>query len=256
MTNKEYHKHSAVGKSQLSKISRSPLHYKFELENKKESTATLNFGSAAHKWILEKETFYEEFAILPSGLNLKTKADREIRDYFLEINEDKIAISADEFEQIKEMREAIDSHPIARKLLTGRVEQSFFWNDADTGIECKCRPDCINDDLKVLVDYKTTRDCSGTRFERDCIKFAYDLQAGMYTEGIFNNELEQYGFSFVVQESSKPYAVRVYNCDIGFIQQGYEKFRDYIEILHSCLVTGNWYGYETELNVETTLFGE
>ncbi|MFI3171728.1 MAG: PD-(D/E)XK nuclease-like domain-containing protein [Clostridia bacterium] len=255
MTNKEYHSHSAISKSRLNTIGTSPLHFKWEQDNQKEDTASFAFGRAAHKWILEKSTFFDEFAIMPK-YNLRTTIGKEQKAVFMDNNENKEIIDETQFEEIKQMDLAITAHPTARKLLTGRIEQSFFWTDTDTNESCKCRPDVINDELNVLVDYKSAQSCQDGHFERDARRYGYDLQAGMYCEGLMQCEFENFGFAFVAQEKKPPYAVRVYMCDTGFIEQGYDKFREYISIYHECKVSGNWYGYEGELSVETTLFGE
>ena len=68
----------------------------------------------------------------------------------------------------------------------------------------------------------------------------------MYTEGVFAETLESYKFAFVAQEKNPPYAVRVYFCDQGFIDEGREQFRDLIELYHVCKKTNQWPGYENE----------
>lgn len=254
MTNKEYHEHPAVSKSTLGVIGKSPLHYKYNLENKKDSEA-FSFGRACHKWILERNDFFNEFAVLPS-VNARTKAGKEELELFKLDNEGKEFVKADEFETIKLMGIAMEQHEVASKLLHGRVEQSFFWTDVDTGVECKCRPDLINDENMCIIDYKTTSSCKNGDFERDARKFSYDLQAAMYTDGVFINELESYSFVFVAQEKTAPFAVRVYQCDEGFVENGREKFREYMETLKYCRDNDEWFGYETELGIVTTLFGE
>ena len=95
------------------------------------------------------------------------------------------------------------------------------------------------------MDYKTTTSCEDGAFERSCRKYGYKLQAGMYTEGVFNKLLNgDLGFAFVAQEKTPPYAVRVYFCDDGFIEEGTDLFRELIEIYHNCKESGEWPGYE------------
>lgn len=257
ISNKEYREREGISKSQLFAITKSPLHFKHQLDNAKEDTKALLFGRAAHKYILEKEDFYDEFAIVPI-VDRRTKEGKELYQQFLSDNEGKDVISLEEFEIIKEMDAAIDKVPLARQLLTGEHERSFFWTDADTGEQCKCRPDCLTEyqGEKYITDYKTTDSCADGHFERACKKYGYKLQAGMYTEGLFQNTFEQYGFAFVAQEKTAPYAVRVYICTPGFIDQGYDTFRELIGIYHDCKITGNWYGYEGPFDLVTELLME
>lgn len=243
MTNKEYRKHVGVSKSDLQEMTKSPLHFKSRLETEQTDTMSLLFGRAAHKYILEKDDFFNEFAIIPA-VDRRTKAGREAYSQFLEENEEKDVINEEQYNTILAMAEQIDRMPLARELLTGECEQSFFWTDETTGEPCKCRPDCLKRDKHLIVDYKTTDSCQDGHFERSVKKYGYKLQAGMYTEGLFQNTLDQYGFVFVAQEKTAPYAVRIYKCNEEFIRQGYDKFRELIGLLHKCKETDTWPGYE------------
>lgn len=259
MTNEEYRSAEGVSRSQLSiLLSQTPLHFKYAEENKgKEDTPALAFGRAAHKYILEKESFFEEFAVAPQ-CDRRTKEGKEIYANFLIESEGKSVISSDDYKAIEEMSTAIDETPLARELLTGECEKSFFWTDAETGESCKVRPDCITlfEGKKYLVDYKTTDSCADGHFERSVRKFGYKFQSGMYKEGYFNNTFEDVGFIFVAQEKKPPYAARVYFCSPEFIEEGYEQFRKAIGIYHWCKTNNCWYGYEGAENFVTTLYEE
>ena len=257
MTNKEYREAEGISRSELFKISKSPLHFRYAMDNPSEPTPSLIFGQAAHKFILEPDSFKEEFAVLPQ-IDRRTKAGKEAYAEFVMTNADKEIISMDDMEKIVDMSRQIDANPTAKALLTGKTEQSFFWTDEDTGEKCKCRTDCITEyeGQKYIVDYKTTDSCEDGHFERSCRKYGYQFQAGMYTEGVFQNTFEDYGFAFVAQEKTAPYAVRVYFCDQDYVMQGYDQFREYIGIYHDCKTTGNWYGYEGAMDLPTDLIGE
>lgn len=259
MTNKEYRKAIGLSRSELFEMHRSPMHFKYMQEHPKEDTPSLLFGRALHKMILESESFETEFAVCPN-MDKRTKAGKEQYHLFLLKNVGREIVLQEDYNVMLAMADVIKQHELARKLLTGQHEQSFFWTDPDTGERCKCRPDCIAEyeGRLYLVDYKTTDSCAGSDFERSVRKYGYDFQAGMYTEGVFANTFERYGFKFVAQEKKPPYAVRVYDCSEEFIQQGYDKFREYIGIYHQCKTSGIWYGYEGSENTETELlaYGE
>ena len=257
MTNKEYREHEGISKSRLFKIAKSPFHFKYEIENQQQDTKSLLFGRAAHKYVLEGDMFFQEFAIGPS-VDRRSKAGKEEYDRFVSNNKGKDIISAEEYRIIQQMSGVIRSNPYADRLLTGTYEQSFFWTDEITGETCKCRPDCITEyeGQRYIVDYKTTDSCEDGHFERACRKYGYKLQAGMYTEGLFQNTFESYGFAFVAQEKAAPYAVRIYICTPEYIAQGYDQFRELIGVYHDCKKTGNWYGYEGPMNLITELLEE
>ena len=257
MTNKEYREHEGISRSQLQVIAQSPYHFKYAIEHPEEDTPSLLFGRAAHKYILEKEDFFKEFAIAPI-VDRRTTKGKETYMNFLEMSKGKEVITQTDLDEIIEMDKAIDAVPIARQLLTGIHEQSYFWKDIETGEPVKCRPDCLTEyeGKKYIVDYKTTASCADGAFEKSCKKYGYQLQAGMYREGMFQNELEEYGFAFVAQEKSAPYAVRVYFCSPEYINQGYDQYRELLGIYHWCKENNNWYGYEGPFNEVTELTEE
>ncbi len=249
MTNKEYRKTDAISRSDLAiLLKQTPFHMKYTMEHRgEEDSKALHFGRASHKYILEKDSFYNEFIQIPV-CDRRTKEGKETYAKFcLECdNSGKEPIDVADLEQIKEMSAAIDAYPLARQLLTGTIEQSFFWTDSETGEKCKVRPDCITeyDGRKYIVDYKTTDSCADGAFEHSVRKYGYKFQSGMYREGVFQNTFDDYGFIFVAQEKKAPYAVRIYFCTDEFINEGYEQFRKAISTYHFCKVNDRWPCYE------------
>lgn len=259
MTQKEYREREEISRSELWTLySKTPYHFLYERENpdEKESLALLE-GSAAHKAVLEPDDFDAEFAVMPQ-CDRRTKEGKEIYANFLTESEGKAVLTADSYQKISEMAEAIKKNPLAVKFLTGVHESSYFWTDSDTGEKCKVRPDCIAevDGKKYIVDYKTTDSCADWQFEKSVRKYGYKFQAGMYREGVFQNTFEGYGFAFVAQEKKAPYAIRVYICNEDFIQEGYEQFKVALTTFHWCKERNNWYGYEGPENNVSELLGE
>jgi len=242
-----YEEHEGVRRSDLWVINRSPMHFKKRMEEERKQTKTLAFGSAAHKWILEANTFYQEYWVTPK-VDRRTKAGKQVWADFEEVRDqnDLTIISNEDFETIFAMGQVLLQNTLAAQLLTGEHEREFYWTDDLTGEKCKCKCDCITkyNGMPIIVDYKTADSCEDGHFERSARKYGYQFQAGMYCEGVFQNTLEEHGFAFVAQEKTEPYAVRVYICDPEWIRRGYDKFRELIGIYHECKQTGNWYGYE------------
>lgn len=260
MSNADYRKHEGISKSALFTIAKSPLHYKWLMDNEqeREDTPALLFGRAVHKYILEREDFGKEFVVAPK-VDKRTKEGKAVYEAFVAESSGKDIITEEDFDVIKEMAAVVDSIPFAKRLLTGDHELSFFWTDKETEEPCKCRPDCLTEikGQKIIVDYKTT-DCAETdSFMKSAIKYGYDLQAGMYSEGMKANTGDDYLFIFVAQEKRPPYAVNILQADKMFVREGNDLFHDLLRILHECKITNNWYGYMGENNEisNLTLFG-
>lgn len=259
MTNKEYREKEGIARSDLYVLhSQTPLHFKYRIENpNNEDSKALHEGRLFHKMVLEKESFEEDFAIMPN-CDRRSNEGKALYAAFVEKAKNKEICTQDEYERAIAMAKAIDSNPTARAFLTGSVEQSYFWTDADTGEKCKVRPDCIAeiDGKKYIVDYKTTDSCADGHFERSVRKYGYKFQAGMYREGVFQNTFDDYGFVFVAQEKTAPYAARVYICSDEFINEGYEQFKQALSTYHFCKKNNVWCGYEGFENMNSTLEGE
>lgn len=238
----------AIRRSDLWQAKKSPAHYLYAVTHPSKDTPALLLGRAAHKYILEKESFFDEFIIAPE-VDRRTKAGKEEYARFLRDAEDKTPLAVKDYVVIEEMHAALLQNQTAASLLkTGKHEVPVEWTDPGTGERCKCRPDCITeyDGSRYIVDYKTTTSCDDFAFERECRKYGYKLQAAMYTEGLWNTTMDDYKFAFVAQEKDPPYLTRVYFCDQGFIEEGMNLFRELIELVHKCKETDTWPGYENK----------
>jgi len=259
MKQKDYRNAEGISRSELNVLRElTPMHFKYAQEHKEEGeTLALLEGRAAHKEILEPDTFVDEFACAPQ-CDRRTKEGKEIYSRFLTESEGKDVLPADSYQKVKDMAAAIRANDMAMQFLKGEHEISYFWTDPETGEKCKVRPDCITEyeGKKYIVDYKTTESCADGAFERSVRKYGYKFQAGMYREGVFQNTFDDYGFVFIAQEKKAPYAVRVYICNEDFINEGFEQFRQTINLYHWCKEHDKWYGYEGADNIISELTGE
>ena len=250
----DYEKMEGIRRSDLWYMNKTPAHFKYHMDNPEEPTASLLFGIAAHMALLEPGKFLEQYIVAPN-VDRRTKAGKEEYAAFLESSDGMSIISPDDMKAIHDMQQAMLANKEAFNLLLGEHEVPFQWTDPDTGEKCKCKPDCLHvresDGKKFIVDYKTTDSCEDGHFERSCRQYGYKFQAGMYTEGVTINTLDDYDFAFVAQEKKPPYAVRVYYCDGEFVSEGYDKFRELIGLYHKCRTENNWPGYDSAyLNAE------
>ena len=251
ISNKEYRAREGISSTELKKIMKSPMHYRYWKDNPEETdTPSLLFGRAAHKYILETYDFYTEFTVAPN-VDRRTKEGKETWAKFVEESNGKDIITREQFEQIDEMRNAMLATPFVSKLINGEHEVSFFWVDEDTGLPCKCRPDSMNDKLHIVVDYKTCEDAETETFMKNAIRLGYDVQASYYLDGVKANTGEDYIFVFIAQEKKPPYAVNILQASDVFIKSGRETYKALLETYKECSENNNWYGYmgsENEIN--------
>ena len=251
MNDKEYNALPGLRRSDLWVMNQTPQHFKYHMENPEEPTPALAFGQAAHKYMLEPETFWDEFAVAPN-VDRRTKAGKEEFAEFQRLNASKTWITADEFATIAGMHAELFRDPYYADLMSaGEHECAYLWTDTETGVPLKMKADIVDSVNRIIYDYKTTNSCADGVFEKTARRYGYDFQAGFYTAGVEAAELERYGFGFIVQEKTPPYAVRLYICDRGFIAQGRAKFRRLLNQYDECSRSGDWPGY-----VEETLYAE
>lgn len=240
----DYHKSPGINRSRLALIAKSPAHFKWAEDNPQEPTGALIFGQAYHCMLLEPQYFYSRFIEYP-GCDRRTKEGKEEYQWFLDTKEDKQALTKGEMETLKAMQAVMVQNKIHRWLLTGIVEQPIYWTDKLTGELCKVKPDARKFGKKsfVVADYKTCEDASTDAFLRAAIRYGYDLEAGMYLDGVYEQTGKEHTFLFIAQEKKPPYAVNFIGADPLFVDYGRMRFRQLLDTYHECKETGNWWGY-------------
>jgi hypothetical protein len=232
MTNKAYHATEAIGSHTAINFGKSALHATAPPED---PTRAMEFGSACHKWILEEDDFYNEFAI--PTLSLRSNAGKEMKRE-LEAK-DLVIISEPDFDLIKEMKNALNRE--AKAYLDGKEKEvSIFWRDSN-GLSRKCRPDSIlsaGSDKVTVVDYKTAADASPDGFKNAVVRYAYDQQAAWYVDGMLAAGYDVQEFAFVVQEKKPPYANMVYKLSWRSIENARAKNENAMKIILDYQQTG------------------
>lgn len=246
MRNADYHAHPAISKSGLDKIAKSPAHYKAAAFSASDGSDALVFGSAFHDYILLPEVFEDGYTVLPPDFNGRTKEGKSMLEAIR--TQGRTALKAEWVKAIEGMAASLAAHPKAAALLSGgKAEQSIFWTDEDTGIECRCRPDYIHSS-GILVDLKTTNDAGEEEFARSVAKYRYHVQDAFYSEGYYRAAgTWPSGFVFVAVEKTAPYAVACYSLDDEAKAYGRELFQRDLQTLLQAEQTQDWRAYSPEI---------
>lgn len=249
MTEQEYRKHPAISRSELFNISESPEKFKYYQEHPEEPTPALVFGQLFHAMALQPETVAEQFAVAPN-VDRRTKEGKKEWLEFQEMSKGWTVVTEDMIEQATAMCEALNRNEFVKKLLKGEKEKPFFWVDEMTGEECKCRTDVLTEvgENLIIVDLKSTDNAETEAFMRSAIKYGYDLQSAMYSEGVKVSTGREPLFVFIAIEKKPPYAINILQADKLLIRRGYDLFRELIGIYADCKKTDNWYGYLGKYN--------
>jgi len=252
--NAAYHRHTAVSKSHLDQVARSPLHYwaRYLDPNRvePEPTPAMVIGSALHTHVLELDTWDDRYVTCPDGIDRRTKQGKAEWESFSAASNGRTVLSKADAELVMKMGQAIYAHPAAAFLLQrpGQAERSYFWTDEATELECKCRPDWMTNDGQLIVDLKTTEDASPAGFRKSVANFRYHVQAAWYLDGLeraTGQRPEQ--FIFICVEKKPPHAVAVYAASTEMIAAGERTAETDLARLALCKQTGEWPGYSNQI---------
>lgn len=254
MENADYHRHSAVSKSHLDQVAKSPLHYwaRYLDPNRvaPEPTPAMAIGSAVHTHVLELDQWDARYVTAPEGINRRTNAGKAEWETFETAATGRTVLSRTDAELVMRMGHSVFRHPAAAMLLAmpGKAETTHMWIDEATGLQCKCRPDWLTDDGSLIVDLKTTEDASPTGFRKSIANFRYFVQASWYLDGIeqaTGKRPEQ--FIFLCVEKKAPYACAVYAADAEMIEAGAKAAARDLDVLATCRQANAWPGYSDQI---------
>jgi hypothetical protein len=243
MPHAEYLAVPAMSSSGIKRFLRSPAHYRVGFTSIDASAAAV--GTATHLAVLEPARFDTEVAVSPR-FDKRTKAGKIEFDQWAAAHAGRVVITADEWQSVRLMADAVRSHPAAEALLqVGVAEVSMMWADAATGVSCKSRADWLRPD-GLLVDLKTGRDASPTGFARAIGQYGYALQAAWYLAGARAVLREEpAGFVFIAVEKEPPYAVGVYALDASSVDAAADRIASALVRLRECEQTGRWPAYSS-----------
>jgi len=243
MTMAEYQAHPAVSRSYLVDILKSPAHAQAAKANRGAPTKAMIIGSATHTVILEPWEFDKEFCI--ADIDGRT---REGRNLLADLKARGISpVTTEQMEMIKAMDLSVRNHKSAFRLLqTGYAEESIFWIDKETGIQCKARTDFRRDD-GIIPDLKTCLDASPEAFQRTLLDRNYHVQAAMYLDGLNENNIVAEVFVFIAVEKEPPFAVGVYVLDNDFVEIGRQQYKKALQILAQCIKDKKYPAYSEDI---------
>ncbi len=273
LADSSYHNDPAISRSGIMLFMESPYkywaHYLNPHRPPKESTKAMDFGSAFHKFILEPETFADEYVVKPELFKspervlLKNvgrpayeayKAEKAKIDFinakaeedFEELSDGKKILTHDDLNELHLMRLALSEHKDAMDLIIGaHYEQSYFWQDQESGLWLKARPDVLHHNM--IVDLKTCANAASYAFQRAMVDGGYHIQGAMIREAVrvvegreINNVIN------VCIEKVYPYAIGIKIIGEDALRAGHARYKEILMQMKQCFETNVWPSYEPE----------
>ena len=260
----------ALGSSGLRAFRRSPAHYKHLLDNPEDETPAMRFGTAVHTAVLEPHLM-GEYTVLeachgrykggkkagqrcasPAKIARRGKGWCGTHDPKKGSPATELAIHASDHARVTAICEAIRAHPEAGKLLgelPGNMERSAVFQDEDTGVWCKIRPDrmvTLHGGIRACIDLKTTSSEANGRFARDTIpRYGYHFQASLYRRGLAKLGIDCEASIIVAVESDPPHGVGCFLFSEPDLERAHGEISRLLESFAECMATDVWPGYPT-----------
>ncbi|HHL8527304.1 TPA: PD-(D/E)XK nuclease-like domain-containing protein [Escherichia coli] len=251
ISNENYHAGPGISKSQLDDIADTPALYLWRKNAPVDTTKTktLDLGTAFHCRVLEPEEFSNRFIVAPE-FNRRTNAGKEEEKAFLMecASTGKTVITAEEGRKIELMYQSVMALPLGQWLVesAGHAESSIYWEDPETGILCRCRPDKIIPEFHWIMDVKTTADIQ--RFKTAYYDYRYHVQDAFYSDGYE----AQFGvlptFVFLVASTTVEcgrYPVEIFMMGEEAKLAGQQEYHRNLRTLADCLNTDEWPAIKT-----------
>lgn len=255
----EYHaERSAISSTSLRQALKSPKHFhEFIVKGKQDvQTPAMRFGSIVHMAILETDKFRAKYVRMPEFGDQRTAVNKEAKKRWMaDLPQGALAVTNEELDRLNSVIESIQKYkhpdtkePIIVNLLKGSIfEASGYFRDPVTGLKCRIRPDILRPDLSAMPDLKTTRDPSPAFFSREIWDRQYFVQMAFYAMGVKEISGEEPRLPcFIAVQNEAPFDVAVYECDAAMMERGAKAVRYGLNLIKSCMETGEWSGIQSK----------
>ncbi|WP_010597600.1 PD-(D/E)XK nuclease-like domain-containing protein [Rickettsiella massiliensis] len=249
ISNEIYHQGSGISRSALMEFKKSPYHYWYKYLNPyyvpESATPAQIFGNALHTFILEPKEFEKQFFTLDK-FDKRTKAGAERWKQIQAEQGIKTFLKEAQYQELQQMADSLQKNKLALQLIeSAQIEQSLYWNDPETGILCKCRPDILQ--RNFVCDLKSAQDGSAWAFSKAVLDYGYHIQAAMIREALLHiQKIKIDDFFFIVVEKAEPFVTVVYQLDKKSIDKGRDEFKSLLQAYKQCLETDNWPSYRAQ----------
>lgn len=203
-----------------------------------------DIGTAAHSLFLEGL----DTAIIIDADDWRTKAAKEARGEARA--KGKVPLLAKQYIEVEKMvlvaHKSLDNSELHLYIPDGDSELTYIWREGETW--CRIRPDWINKERNLVLDYKTTgQSAHPEEYSRLVIAHGLDIQESFYKRGIEAIEGIKPDFIFMIQETEPPYLCSFVELDIILQEMGGEKVKYGLKLWDKCIASGQWDGYSGKI---------
>ena len=241
----DYQRIDALNGSSIVNMRRSPMYYKWALDNPHADTPATYLGRAAPQMILEPDRA-GDIAVWGEVEEQKVRRGK-VWEQFLADNVGKMIVTRGERDITVGCMVSAHKNPLLRKYLAaeGRTEVTMVWHDPVSGRRFKGRVDKIIKN-HTIPDLKTCRSCSRYKFGAQAYQLGYHIKEAIYFNGYLTLTGHEPHMKLLPIESKAPYESAVYRVTKDVILQGLEELDALLKTLAECEESDFWPAAETE----------
>lgn len=234
---------------------RSPAHYRCWLASPDRDTDALRLGRLIH-FALDAglDAYIAKVAVEPTFGDCRRKGPKADRDAWRERNAAKEWVSAADHRTVCGVVSSLWLHPEIGRLLNAPAvcEATIEWEDDETGLPCKCRPDRWHRDLGLILDFKTTTEgkAAPDRFGYVARDLGYDLSAAHYLAGA-DAVGEPSTWLWAAVEKEPPFACALYEITSDQLEAARDIRRRVLQQIADCIEADVWPAYPTGIQTLT-----
>jgi hypothetical protein len=230
------------------------------LLGKKKETKPMEFGKGFHHLLLECDTFFENYAIIPDfqpsdggKKSVRFTATNDYKDQKKEWEKEiahKIPVKPEDYERMQLMKEAVYSTDFGKDLLSGGHSEMALFTKMD-GVDCKIKVDYVKEfeDKIVAIDVKTCEDASEQAVRKavywgnGCIG-DYNIQSSFYPDVITNATGKPVVWIWMFIEKGEDPQACWYEQTQEAYENGVEKYKKALATFQKVKFTGCYTGYD------------
>lgn len=257
--------------SRLEAMRRSPRWYRHAISQPTRSTDALERGTALHMLLLEPAQYGTQYVVAePCVVELKSGSRKgepcgnpglfrlrnigwacgtHVRGFGSEIEQGEAQTITREIDgAVRGMAAAVKEHPRARTLFEGKgdFEVTIVFDDPETGVRCKIRPDRLIERVGMYVALKTTRDATVFAFPNDAERRGYFRGLALYRRGLQAVGWPYLSTAVLAVESEPPFDPVPYLIEESDLDGADPEVTRLLNRYHDCEREDFWPGHASE----------
>ncbi|MDP2358689.1 MAG: PD-(D/E)XK nuclease-like domain-containing protein [Beijerinckiaceae bacterium] len=209
-----------------------------------------NLGRAVHTLCLGEDGFATNYVVRPEEFSdWRTNAAKAWRATQIEAG--RTVLKPEDKITIKGIADRLKAHPLVRGgILSGEIERSLIWKDAETDVWLKSRPDVLPYGGELVADLKTCAAADADSTRRSINDYGYHMQlalCGIGMKAVLDRDISDNDYALIFAETKRPFAINVKPIGAEAIVYGRMQLRRALRKFADCFRKKEWPGFDDDM---------